>query len=206
MAVGANGDIWFTTGASNSVGRLQLGRPPAGPFPLCEEMISAWAAAAAFDTISAGATHGVEATASKGETVATFIDYVRCGECSAGLTLGSESVVLQKYRRQPWLRHFWVRCDVCATHKLYWPTARQMSLAERLRCRTVTDESAPTDVTSCFARYNRHPVPVCGDRWAPVAILHQELVFLLGMLAATTSGPAPATVPALSYYPAHWSN
>jgi hypothetical protein len=137
--------------------------------------------------------------------VATFIDNVRCGECSAGLTLGSESVVLQKYRRQPWLRHFWVRCDVCATHKLYWPTARQMSLAERLRCRTVTDESAPTDVTVCYARCNGFPLT--DRRQAPLdsEILHRDLVFLLGMLAAT-SGPAPATVPALSYYPAHWSN
>ena len=84
---------------------------------------------------------------------------------SAGLTLESESVVLQKYRRQPWLRHFWVRCDVCATHKLYWPTARQMSLAERLRCRTVTDESAPTDVTVSYAKCNG--LPVTERRQAP---------------------------------------
>jgi hypothetical protein len=140
-----------------------------------------------------------------GETVATFIDRVRCGECDAGLTLESGSVVLQKYRRQPWLRHFWVRCDVCATHKLYWPTARQMGLAQRLRCRTVTDESASTDVTACYARCNGHPVPVSVHRRPPLDILSQDLVFLLGMLAAT-SGPTPATVPAHSYYPAHWSN
>ena len=135
--------------------------------------------------------------------MATFIDKVRCGECDAGLTLESGSVVLQRYRRQPWLRHFWVRCDVCATHKLYWPTSRQLGLAERLRCRTVTDESAPGDVSACYARCNG--LPVTQGRRAPVEILNQDLVFLLGMLAAT-SGPTPAKVPAHSYYPAHWSN
>ena len=139
-----------------------------------------------------------------GETVTTFIDNVRCGECNAGLMLESASVVLQRYRRQPWLRHFWVRCDVCATHKLYWPTARQMGLAERLRCRSVTDESAPRDVTACYARCNGFSG--AGSRQAaPLEILSRDLVFLLGMLCATC-GPTPATVPAHSYYPAHWSN
>ena len=138
-----------------------------------------------------------------GETMATFIDQVHCGECDAGLTLEAASVVLQRYRRQPWLRHFWVQCDVCASHKLYWPTARQMRLAEQLRCRTVTDELAPSDVTMSYARTKG--LPMTRTRPAPVDIPYQELGFLLRMLAAT-SGPAPVKAPARSYLPAHWSN
>ena len=114
-------------------------------------------------------------------------------------------MVLQSYRRQPWLRHFWVRCDVCATHKLYWPTARQLDLAERLRCRTVTDESAPTDVTACYAKCKG--LPLAKRQQAPLHIPNRDLGFLLGMLAVTCGpAPAPASVTALSYYPAHWSN
>ena len=136
--------------------------------------------------------------------MATFIDNVRCGECDAGLTLETVSVVLQRYRRQPWLRHFWVHCELCASHKLYWPTARQMRLAEQLRCRTVTDEAAPADVSDSYAKSNGR-LPVTMARGAQVTISNQELGFLLSMLAAT-SGPAPAKAPARSYLPAHWSN
>ncbi len=134
--------------------------------------------------------------------MATFIDQVRCGECEAGLTLEARSVVLQRYRRQPWLRHFWVHCDVCAAHKLYWPTLRQMRLAERLRCRTVTNESAPTDVSSSYAKSKGIPASGSG---APLVIPNRELGFLLQMLAAT-SGPAPGKAPTHSYLPASWSN
>jgi len=136
--------------------------------------------------------------------MATFIDQVHCGECDAGLTLGAVSVVLQRYRRQPWLRHFWVHCELCASHKLYWPTARQMRLAVQLRCRSVTDEVAPADVSVSYAKSNGR-LPVTMGRGGPVNIPHQELGFLLGMLAAT-SGPAPGKAPARSYLPAHWSN
>lgn len=136
--------------------------------------------------------------------MATFIDHVRCGECDAGLTLEAMSVVLQRYRRQPWLRHFWVHCELCASHKLYWPTARQMRLAEQLRCRTVTDEAAPADVSASYVK-SQGRLPVTMGRGAPVKIPYQELGFLLSMLAAT-SGPAPVKAPAHCYLPAHWSN
>ncbi len=134
--------------------------------------------------------------------MATFIDQVRCGECEAGLTLEVRSVVLQRYRRQPWLRHLWVHCDVCAAHKLYWPTVRQMRLAERLRCRIVTNESAPSDVSASYARQKG---VAGGGHGAPLRIYNRELGFLLGMLAAT-SGPTPAKAPTHSYLPASWSN
>ncbi|MEA2901452.1 MAG: hypothetical protein QOH36_1339 [Actinomycetota bacterium] len=136
--------------------------------------------------------------------MATFIDHVHCGECDAGLTLEAVSVVLQRYRRQPWLRHFWVHCELCASHKLYWPTARQLRLAEQLRCRTVTEEAAPADVSASYVKATGG-LPVTMGRGAPVKIPYQELGFLLGMLAATC-GPAPVKAPARSYLPAHWSN
>gem|GEM_PF-5206330 len=131
----------------------------------------------------------------------TFIDHVRCGECDAGITLGASSVVLQRYRRQPWLRHFWVRCDVCAAHKLYWPTPRQLRLAEALKCRASLGELAPSDVRASYEQSTGRPV----DRQGPVSFPAHELGFLLSMLAAT-SGPAPMRAPARSYLPAHWSN
>lgn len=111
-------------------------------------------------------------------------------------------MVLQRYRRQPWLRHFWVQCDACSGHKLYWPTARQLRLAERLNCRASVDEVAPTNVIDSYARTKG--MPVTGRR-APLAVLDQDLGFLTSMLAAT-SGPTPVVVPVLSYFPAHWAN
>ncbi|HEX7277108.1 MAG TPA: hypothetical protein VF244_07010 [Acidimicrobiales bacterium] len=134
--------------------------------------------------------------------MATFIDHVRCGECDAGITLEAGTVVLQRYRRQPWLRHFWVRCDACAAHKLYWPTARQVRLAERLQCRDALDDGAPADVRASYARSKGLPVT---SRRPPLAILDKEIGFLTSMLAAT-SGPRPAAGPVPSYLPAHWAN
>jgi len=122
--------------------------------------------------------------------VAAFIDQVRCGECGAGLTLEAASVVLQRYRSQPWLVHFWVHCDVCATHKLYWPTPRQMRLAAQLKCRTRTDDVATNDIT---ARYSHKGLPVT-SRLSALDIPDNELGFLLSMLAAT-GGPVPARGP-----------
>lgn len=130
--------------------------------------------------------------------MATFIDHVRCGECDAGITLEAGTVVMQGYRRQPWLRHFWVRCEACAAHKLYWPTPRQLGLAALLKCRDALDDVAPADVSASYARSKGLPVTV---RKAPLAILDKELGFLKSMLAATSGGsPGP------SYLPPHWAN
>ncbi len=134
--------------------------------------------------------------------MATFIDHVRCGECDAGLTLEAATVVLQRYRRQPWLRHFWVRCDVCAAPKLYWPTPRQVRLAGLLKCHIAIDEMAPANVTASYARSHRMPVV---DRRPAIDFPNNELGFLLSMLAATT-GPRPAPGQTQSYLPASWAN
>ncbi len=140
--------------------------------------------------------------------MATFIDHVRCGECETGLTLETASVVMQRYRLQPWLVHFWVHCDVCAAHKLYWPSPRQLRLADRLNFRTVTDNEASDDVSACYAKLKGWPA---GSRRPAVAvavavdILKADLRFLLSMLAAN-SGPAPAGGPPRWHLPAHWAN
>jgi hypothetical protein len=116
--------------------------------------------------------------------------------------LEATNVVQQRYRRQSWLRHFWVRCDGCEAHKLYWPTARQVRLASQLRCRIVVDDSASDDVTASYAR--TRGLTVIG--WpAPVTIPTTELPFLLSMLAAM-GAPGPANRPTQSYLPAHWAN
>ncbi len=138
----------------------------------------------------------------QGGNVATFIDQVRCGDCDAGITLEMGTVVLQRYRRQPWLRHFWVRCDACAAHKLYWPSTRQLRLAEALRCEASLNDVAPSEVTAAYARSKG--LPVTRGR-PPLAALDKELGFLRSMLAAT-SGALSATTPAQSYLPAHWAN
>jgi hypothetical protein len=134
--------------------------------------------------------------------MSTFIDHVRCGVCDAGLTLEATSVVVQRYRRQPWIRHFWVLCDVCAAHKLYWPTTRQVRLADQLHCPTAVDDAAPDDVFRSYARSNGLPAT---DRRAPLVIPNADLGFLLSMLAATT-GLTRAAAPVQSYLPAHWAN
>lgn len=134
--------------------------------------------------------------------MATIIDHVRCGECDAGLTLEASTVVVQTYRRQPWLRHFWVRCDVCVAPKLYWPTARQVRLAERLHCQTAIDDVAPANVNASYGRWNRMPAV---DRRLKVDLPNDELGFLLTMLAANF-GPTPTTGLTKSYLPAHWAN
>jgi hypothetical protein len=134
--------------------------------------------------------------------VATFIDQVRCGGCDAELTLEVGSVVVQRYRRQPWLQHFWVKCDACAAQKLYWPTPRQLRLATQLICATNVADDAPADVTAAYARSNRMPM-VSGNPAADIR--NRELVFLLWMLAATC-GPNQAGWPARSYLPPHWAN
>jgi hypothetical protein len=140
--------------------------------------------------------------------VATFIEHVRCGGCEACLTLETDSVVLQQYRRQPWLRHFWVRCDVCAAHKLYWPTPRQVRLAERMACRVVLDEVAPGDVSDAYARSKGFRGL---SRRAAVDIPNTDIAFLLSMLAVITGVAGTAAtvrtgVPTLSYLPASWAN
>jgi len=136
--------------------------------------------------------------------VATFIDHIRCGECETGLTLEAGCVVTQRYRLQPWLVHFWVHCDVCAAHKLYWPTPRQLRLAGQLKFRTVTDLAAPDDVSACYAKSKGWP-EITRRRTATFSIPKNELGFLLSMLAATT-GPVPTSSPAHWYLPAHWAN
>jgi hypothetical protein len=137
-----------------------------------------------------------------GGELATYIDHVRCGKCDAGLTLEAATVVLQRYRRQPWLRHFWVRCDICVAPKLYWPTPRQVRLAGLLNCHLTVDDFAPDNIIASYGRSNRMPAV---DRRPAVTISDAELGFLLSMLAAT-SGPAPASGPRLSYLPPHWAN
>jgi len=134
--------------------------------------------------------------------VATFIDQVRCGKCDATLTLEAATVVMQRYRRQPWLRHFWVRCDICVAPKLYWPTQRQVRLAGLLNCHAATDDVAPDYVTAAYARSNRMPVV---DQRSTVDMPGDELGFLLSMLAAT-NGPVPVSGPPQSYLPQHWVN
>ena len=63
----------------------------------------------------------------------SYIDNVRCGNCDAGLMLEASIVTIQNYREQPDVRHFWVYCSFCATHKLYWPTVRPDRPGRRAR-------------------------------------------------------------------------
>jgi len=130
------------------------------------------------------------------------MDHVRCGQCDAGLTLEAATVVMQQYRRQPWLRHFWVRCDVCVAPKLYWPTTRQIRLAALLKCHNAVDETAPDNVIASYGRWNRMPAV---QRRLKIDLPNDELGFLLSMLAAT-SGPVPVNAPPASYLPASWAN
>ena len=149
---------------------------------------------------------GAKPSLQLGAKLATFIDHVRCGECDAGLTLEAATVTLQHYRRQPWLRHFWVRCDVCVAPKLYWPTPRQVRLAALLKCHTVVDDVAPDNIVASYGRSNRMPNV---SRRTVVDIPNDELGFLLTMLAATTGGATEAPTGAtrmLSYLPPHWAN
>lgn len=135
--------------------------------------------------------------------MATFIDHVRCGHCDAGLTLEASSVVVQRYRHQPWLRHFWVRCEACVADKLYWPTARQVRLATLLKCPTNLADIPPASVARAYARSNRMPTV---SHSSTVDIPGKELGFLLSMLAAT-NGPVPGSgAPTRSYLPPHWAN
>jgi hypothetical protein len=134
--------------------------------------------------------------------LATYIDHVRCGACDAGLTLEASTVVLQRYRRQPWLRHFWVRCDICVAPKLYWPTPRQVRLAGLLKCHLAFDEVAPDNIVASYGLSNRMPAV---DRRPAFRMPDAELGFLLSMLAATT-GPPSAGGSHPSYLPPHWAN
>ena len=134
----------------------------------------------------------------------SYIDNVRCGKCDAGLTLEARIVTIQSYREDPSIRHFWVYCNFCAAHKLYWPTVRQIMVADVLACASLTDDKLPDDV---LASYRRDAVaPPDGadgaDEPAPAAV---EVAFLLNMLAAT-AGVDPRHVPRESYLPSHWSN
>jgi hypothetical protein len=126
---------------------------------------------------------------------------VRCGECDAGLALEADIVTIQNYREEPSVRHFWVYCSFCATHKLYWPTVRQIVLADVLDCATLTDDELPDEI---FASYQAGALmpPAATDDPAPAAI---EIAFLLNMLAAT-SRVDPRKSPTQSYLPSHWSN
>lgn len=139
--------------------------------------------------------------------MATYIDHVRCGQCNAGLTLEASNVVLQRYRRQPWLQHFWVRCDACAADKLYWPTARQIRLAAMLGCRVMVVPVANDEVSRAYGRTN--PMPTV-SRGSTVDIPRDELGFLLSMLAATSRLTDAASRlpggPTRSYLPPHWAN
>lgn len=134
--------------------------------------------------------------------MSTFIDHIRCGECDAGITLEAATVVVQRYRRQPWLNHFWVRCDVCVAPKLYWPTARQARLASLLRCHLSVDDRAPDNVSASYGRLHRMPRV---SRQPMVDMPNNELGFLLTMLAATPPGTA-ANGPPPSYLPPTWAN
>jgi hypothetical protein len=134
--------------------------------------------------------------------LATFIDHVRCGGCDAGLTLEPGNVVVQRYRRQPWMGHFWVHCDACATHRLYWASPRQARLAQLLKCHTRLDDEPSGDVAASYAEVNgRRAV----TRRAPVDIPTRELGFLVQMLAAT-SWPHEGKGPTPSYLPSSWAN
>lgn len=150
---------------------------------------------------------GVKQSLQNGGKVATFIDHVRCGGCDAGLTLEVGNVILQRYRRQPWLRHFWVRCDVCIAPKLYWPTPRQVRLAALLGCHVAVDDVAPENIVASYAR--SYPMPSVSRRTV-VDIPHDEMGFLLSMLAATTgsatTGTTPGQAPMSSYLPPNWAN
>lgn len=131
----------------------------------------------------------------------SYIDNVRCGNCDAGLMLGASIVTIQNYREQPTVRHFWVYCSFCATHKLYWPTLRQIVLADVLDCRTVTADVLPDEIMASY----RKDSSVLPDRIQAPIEPTTEVAFLLNMLAAT-SDLDPATTKQESYLPSHWSN
>jgi hypothetical protein len=131
----------------------------------------------------------------------SYIDNVRCGNCDAGLMLEASIVTIQNYREQPTVRHFWVYCSFCATHKLYWPTVRQIVLADVLDCRTVTAEVLPDEIMASYRRDSSVPPDRIQAPIDPTA----EVAFLLNMLAAT-SGLDQATSQQECYLPSHWSN
>ena len=131
----------------------------------------------------------------------SYIDDVRCGKCDAGLMLGASIVTIQNYRDEPTVRHFWVYCAFCATHKLYWPTVRQIVLADILECKTVTADVPTAEVFASF----RTDSAVPPDRVHGPAEPTVEVAFLLNMLAST-SGLDPLLPPGDSYLPSHWSN
>ncbi len=87
----------------------------------------------------------------------SYIDNVRCGNCDAGLMLEASIVTIQNYREQPTVRHFWVYCSFCATHKLYWPTVRQIVLADVLDCKTVTAEVLPDEILASYRKDSSRP-------------------------------------------------
>jgi hypothetical protein len=115
--------------------------------------------------------------------------------------LGASIVTIQNYREQPTVRHFWVYCSFCATHKLYWPTVRQIVVADVLDCRTVTADVLPDEILASYRKESSLPP----DRAQAPAEPTTEVAFLLNMLAAT-SGLDPTTSRQESYLPPHWSN
>ncbi len=133
----------------------------------------------------------------------SYIDNVRCGNCDAGLMLEASIVTIQNYREQPTVRHFWVYCSFCASHKLYWPTVRQIVLADVLDCESVTAEVLPDEILASYRKDSSRSVPLARAQ-AP-ADPTSEVAFLLNMLAAT-SDLDPATSRQESYLPSHWSN
>ena len=117
--------------------------------------------------------------------------------------LEANIVTIQNYREQPTVRHFWVYCSFCASHKLYWPTVRQIVVADVLDCRSVTADVLPDEILASYRKDSSDSVPLARAQ-AP-ADPPSEVAFLLNMLAAT-SHLDPATSRQESYLPSHWSN
>ncbi|MEA2704482.1 MAG: hypothetical protein QOD63_2427 [Actinomycetota bacterium] len=115
--------------------------------------------------------------------------------------LGAGIVTMQNYTVRPSLRLFCVYCSFCATQRLYWPTSRQLVLADVLDCAMVTDDDLPEEILASYSKDGSLPT----DRAEAPAPQAVEVTFILNMLAAT-SGLDPGTSSLRSYLPSHWAN
>ncbi len=121
--------------------------------------------------------------------------------------LEARIVTIQNYKEQPSVQHFWVYCSFCAAQKLYWPTTRQLVIADVLNCAMVTDDDLPREI---LASYRKDKSRYENDWMAPEGVTEPappaaEVAFILNMLAAT-SGVDPQPPLLRSYLPPHWSN